>query len=146
MAPEGGDPMKIYILSYFATALVFLGMDAIWLGTMGGTLYRSLLGDMLLEKFSLAPAVVFYALYVVGILIFAVSPAFEAGRWTVAALYGALFGFFAYATYDLTNQATLKDWSAIVTIVDLCWGTVVTGVAATLGYLITGWILRATGS
>ena len=138
--------MKTYILSYLATAFVFLGMDAIWLSTMGGALYRPLLGNMLLEKFSLAPAVIFYLLYVVGIVIFAVSPAFESGRWTTATLYGALFGFFAYATYDFTNQATLKDWSAIITVVDLCWGTVVTGVAATIGYLIAGAVLRATGS
>jgi uncharacterized membrane protein len=137
--------MKTYILSYFATAFVFLAMDAIWLSTMGGALYRPLLGNMLLEKFSLLPAVTFYLLYVVGIVIFAVAPAFETGRWATAGLYGALFGFFAYATYDLTNQATLKDWSAIVTAVDLCWGTVVTGVAATLGYSLANMVIRATG-
>lgn len=138
--------MKTYILSYVATAIVFLGMDSIWLGTMGNALYRPLLGGLMLEKFSLAPAAAFYLLYVVGIVFFAVSPAFDSGRWTTALVHGALFGFFAYATYDLTNQATLKNWPMTITIVDLCWGTVVTGVAATFGYLIAKTVLKALNS
>ena len=138
--------MKTYILSYVATAIVFLGMDSIWLGTMGNLLYRPLLGGLMLEKFSLAPAAAFYLLYVVGIVFFAVSPAFDSGRWMTALVHGALFGFFAYATYDLTNQATLKNWPMTITIVDLCWGTVATGVAATFGYLIAKTVLKALNS
>jgi uncharacterized membrane protein len=138
--------MKIYILSYFATAIVFLICDTIWLTATAGILYRPLLGGLLLEKFSLIPAAIFYAVYVAGIVIFAISPAVAASRWTIALGYGALFGFLAYATYDLTNQATLKSWSTTVTIFDLAWGTVLTSVSATLGYIIASAITKATSS
>jgi uncharacterized membrane protein len=136
--------MKIYVLSYLAAGIVMLGIDAVWLGVMGSAFYRPMLGDMLQEKFSPAPAAIFYLLYVAGIVIFGVTPAFESGRWTTALTHGALLGFFAYATYDLTNQATLRHWPTLVTIVDLSWGTTLTGVSATLGYLIArtvaGWL------
>ena len=136
--------MRTHIVSYLMTGLVFAGIDSIWLTVMSGYLYRPLLGDLLLDRFNVAPAVAFYLLYVGGIVIFAVSPAFEAGRWQTALVNGALFGLFAYATYDLTNQATLKGWSPIITLVDLGWGTVLTAAAATFGYLISDAVLRAT--
>jgi uncharacterized membrane protein len=110
----------------------------------GNTLYRPLLGDLLLEDFRLAPAAAFYLVYMAGIVIFATTPAIASGRWTSALVKGALFGFFAYATYDLTNQATLRSWSTTITILDLCWGTVLSAVAATLGYLIATSIAKAT--
>jgi uncharacterized membrane protein len=138
--------MKIYALSYLATAIVFVGIDAIWLSTMGNALYRPLLGEILLEKFNPAPAALFYLLYFGGIVYFAVAPAIESGRWTTALCNGALFGFFAYATYDLTNQATLKVWSTVITVADLCWGTALTAVAATLGYLIARAIAGAVSA
>ena len=130
------------VLSYVATAVVFLGLDAIWLSLAGPRLYRPQLGDLLLESYRVAPAAVFYLLYVVGIVIFAVQPAAASGRWQTALVYGALFGFFAYGTYDLTNFATIKGWSQLITFVDLAWGTLLTGVAATAGYLIASSILR----
>ena len=136
--------MKIYVLAYLATAIVFLGCDAVWLTLTGNTLYRPLLGDLVLEKFRLMPAAAFYLVYIAGIVVFVLSPAIASGRWTTALVKGALFGFFAYATYDLTNQATLKSWSTTITILDLCWGTVVTAVAATLGYVIASAIAKAT--
>lgn len=136
--------MKTYVLAYFATAIVFLGLDSVWLSTMGSAFYRPLLGNLLLEKFNVAPAAVFYLLYVVGIVFFATAPAFDSGRWATALGHGALFGFFAYATYDLSNQATLKNWPALLTLIDLSWGTVLTGASATLGYLIARAILGAT--
>jgi len=82
----------------------------------------------------------FYLMYCVGIVIFAISPALRSGAWTDAALYGALFGFFCYATYDMTNMATIRDWPVRMSIVDMAWGTVLTGVSATLGYLVTKWL------
>jgi uncharacterized membrane protein len=138
--------MKIYLVSYFATAVVFLGIDAIWLSVMGNALYRPLLGDLLAAKFNLLPALAFYVLYVAGIVYFPISAAFASGRWSTALIEGALFGFFAYATYDLTNQATLREWSTVVTVADLCWGTALTGTAATLGYLITNAIAGVTAA
>lgn len=136
--------MKIYVLSYVATGIVFLGCDVVWLSLTGGSLYRPLLGDLLLAKFRMAPAVAFYLIYMTGIVFFATAPAIASGRWTAALLNGALFGFVAYATYDLTNQATLRAWSTTITIVDLCWGTVLTAISATLGYAIATAITRAT--
>ena len=137
--------MKFYILSYIATAIIFFGCDAVWLTVAGNGLYRPLLGDLILEKFRVVPAVVFYLIYVAGAVYFAIAPAIASGRWTTALLNGALFGFFTYATYDLTNQATLKGWPTTITMVDLCWGTVLTAVCATLGYIIAGALVRATG-
>ena len=137
-----GAPMKTYIISYLATGLIFAGIDAVWLSAMSRYLYRPMLGDLLLDTFSVPPAVIFYLLYVAGIVIFAVSPAFETGRWVTAAVNGALFGLCAYATYDLTNQATLKGWPLTVTLIDLGWGTALTAAAATLGYVTANAILN----
>lgn len=127
--------MKRCAAAYLVTAIVFLGIDAIWLTLSADRLYKPNLSKLLAVQFSLAPAALFYLLYIAGILVFAVTPAFRSGHWTTATLYGALFGLFAYATYDLTNQATLKDWPVVVTVADLCWGTALTAVAATCGYL-----------
>lgn len=134
--------MKLYLTAYFATGIAFLILDAIWLTQTANTLYRPLIGDMLAEKFRLAPAIAFYLIYLLGILIFAVHPALQSGRWTQALIYGALFGFFAYATYDLTNQATLKTWSTLVTLADLAWGTTVTASSAVAGYFVASWANR----
>ncbi len=142
--PGGEAIVKIYVWAYIATGIVFLGCDAVWLSTAGNNLYRPLLGDLLLAKFRLGPAVAFYLIYMAGIVVFATAPAITSGRWSAALINGALFGFVAYATYDLTNQATLRLWSVTITIVDLCWGTVLTAIAATLGYLIASAIMRAT--
>ena len=129
--------MKSYAIAYVATAAAFFALDAMWLSFTARVLYRPLLGNMLLDSFNLFPAATFYLLYVIGIVIFAISPALASGRTTTALIYGSLFGFFAYVTYDLSNQATLRNWSSIVTVVDIGWGTLLTGLAATLGYLIT---------
>jgi uncharacterized membrane protein len=129
--------VKAYGIAYIATGLVFLAVDAVWLTLAPQRLYRPLMGDMLVENFRLVPAVLFYLIYIAGIVVFAISPALATERWTTATGYGALLGFFAYATYDLTNQATLRNWPVPVTIADLCWGTLLTAFAATMGFLIT---------
>ncbi len=138
--------MKIYVWAYIATgALSFSVAMLFGFLPQGNNLYRPLLGDLLLAKFRLGPAVAFYLIYMAGIVVFATAPAITSGRWSAALINGALFGFVAYATYDLTNQATLRLWSVTITIVDLCWGTVLTAIAATLGYLIaSAIIMRAT--
>ena len=106
--------MKTYGIAYITTGLVFLAIDAIWLTVAAQRLYRPLIGDMLVEKFRLTPAALFYLLYIAGIVVFAIAPAIASGRWATALVKGALFGLFAYATYDLTNQATLKNWSTTI--------------------------------
>ena len=125
-----------YVIAYLATAVVFFGIDYVWLTRVAGSFYRDHVGALMADEVNYAVAGAFYAVYVVGIVIFAVNPALKSGSWQDALIYGLLFGFFAYATYDFTNLATLRDWPVIVTIVDVTWGTFITGVSAWAGYLI----------
>lgn len=111
-------------------------IDAVWLSVVANKFYKDQLGPLLLEKPNMVAAVLFYVIFVVGIVVFAVMPAVAAGDWKVALGYGALLGLVAYATYDLTNLATLKGFPVKIVIVDLIWGTVLTGTVATLTYLI----------
>lgn len=104
---------------------------------MAKRLYFSRLSHLLADKINYPAAAVFYALYIVGLIIFAVAPALETGSWQTAIVYGALFGFFCCATYDMANQATLKNWPIAITIVDILWDTTLSGAAATIGYLAT---------
>ncbi|MDH6593412.1 putative membrane protein [Variovorax sp. TBS-050B] len=122
--------LRQFAIAYLASAVVFLVLDAIWLSTMADRLYRPALGHLMLDRFSLGPAALFYAIYLVGVVVFAVLPALASGRWLTALGHGALLGLVAYATYDLTNQATLKGWPWMVTAADLCWGSFVTAVTA----------------
>lgn len=128
--------MKTVITAYVATGVAFLVVDAIWLTTMADMLYRPLLGERLAPQFHLAPAVFFYVIYIAGIVFFAVLPSIESGSIGRAALNGAVLGLVAYATYDLTNQATLKDWPLVVTLADMAWGAFVTAVGASAGFLV----------
>ena len=125
--------MKNYVLAYIATGLVFAGLDAVWLTLTASRLYRPALQEIMADRVHVAPALAFYLLYILGLIIFAVAPGLAAGRWSIALLRGALFGLFTYMTYDLTNQATLKVWSVSITMADLCWGTVASALAAALG-------------
>ena len=120
-----------WIVAFIAAALAFGALDALWLGWAGPNFYRPKLGDLLADSFRMVPALVFYAAYVAAIVWFAVRPGL-AGGLGAAALNGALLGAICYATYDLTNQATLKHWSTTVTIADICWGAFATAVAATI--------------
>jgi len=129
--------LRQFAIAYAASAVVFLVLDAIWLTVMADRLYRPAIGHLMLERFAIGAAVAFYAIYLAGVVVFAVSPALASGRWLTALGLGALLGLMAYATYDLTNQATLKDWSWTVTIADLCWGTFVTAAAAAAAARIT---------
>jgi len=128
--------MLTWIVAAFATAIGFLGLDSIWLSLAASRLYRPKLGPLLLDHFNILPAFAFYLIYLAGILLFAVAPALASGRWTTALARGAMLGLVAYSTYDLTNQATLRGWSATVTLADLCWGTLVTATAATIGFIV----------
>ena len=134
--------MRAYGVAWVATAVVFLGLDAVWLSFSASALYRPLLGALLREDFLLAPAGLFYLIYTIGIVVFAVSPALATGRWSAAGLRGLFLGLFGYAVYDLTNQATLRDWPVTITVVDLVWGTLLTAVAAIAGLLAA----RAVGT
>jgi uncharacterized membrane protein len=129
--------MPVYLIAYLATVIAFFAMDFAWLSIVTARFYRPMLGELLLDKPNLALAALFYLVYVAGVVVFAVIPAINAGAWTTALLLGALLGLIAYGTYDFTNLATLKGWPAMVSIVDLAWGTTATAISATLGCLIT---------
>ncbi len=129
--------MKQIVFNYVTCGIIFGALDFLWLSNAAPRLYRPELGNMLADEFRMAPALIFYALYLLGMQIFAIAPAMKSGQWTTALIYGALFGFFCYATYDLTSQAVLRQWSTKVTIIDIVWGTFATGTAAAISAAIT---------
>lgn len=132
--------MKLVYI-YLLTVPIFLGIDMLWLGLVAKDFYRSNLGHLLRSDVNWSAALVFYLLYIAGILIFATLPALERQSLRQAVMLGALFGFFAYATYDLTNLATLKDWPVNVVLVDILWGVVLTASVAAASFGIGKWIM-----
>jgi uncharacterized membrane protein len=127
---------------YLVTLAVFFVIDMIWLGFVAKDFYRKHLGPMLSPKVNWAAALLFYLVFVAGLLIFVIRPALAQGEPLKALLLGGLFGLISYATYDLSNLATLKDWPVIVTIVDLAWGTALGGLVSLSGALLGRWLLR----
>ncbi|MEO5778660.1 MULTISPECIES: DUF2177 family protein [Arthrobacter] len=123
------------ILQFLVVAAAFAVIDSIWLTTMSG-FYRSNLGHLMADKPNLGYAVVFYAIYIAGIVFFALRPSLDGGSWLSALGYGAALGAFAYATYDLTNAATLRNWPLTIIIVDILWGAALTGLATVAGWLV----------
>ena len=126
-----------YALASLITAVVFLALDFGWLTLMGQRLYQAEIGQLLAKSPRLAPAIAFYLIYVAGLVFFAVRPGLEGGDLNTVALNAAVMGFVAYATYDLTNQATMTVWSLKVTLADLAWGVFVSTAAATAGTAAT---------
>lgn len=115
----------------------------VWLGIVARTLYRSQIGHLLSDTVVWPVAIAFYLLFLVGLSLFAIVPAIEAKSFTHALLYGALFGFFTYMTYDLTNWSTLKDWPALISIVDIAWGTILSMLVSGGTYFaVTTWFIK----
>lgn len=123
-----------FIAAYIAAGAAFVVLDFLWLAVIAQKLYQREIGGLLLEKPNMVAAVAFYLLYLAGVVFFAVRPALAAGSWTTALVTGAIFGLVAYATYDLTNMATLKGFSWTIVAADLAWGAFVTAAIATAGY------------
>lgn len=130
------------VVAYVLTLIVFAVIDTLWLGSMADRIYRPLIGSILADKFRLAPAVVFYALYAAALTTFAVLPGLADGGWGKALIWGALFGLFAYGTYDLTNLATLKTWSVRLTVIDMTWGVVVSAASSAVACALAAPVLR----
>jgi uncharacterized membrane protein len=130
--------MTKHLAAYVATALAMLVLDALWLGLIAAPLYQQGIGHLMAPQPRLGVAALFYLLYPLGIVIFAVA-ARPAGAWRPTLLAGALFGFFAYATYDLTNLATIKGWTAQLAAIDIACGTLWSGLAALASYYIASW-------
>jgi uncharacterized membrane protein len=129
--------MLAFAVVYFVTLVTFVVVDMAWLGTMASRFYKPMLGDIAIAGVNLPPAALFYAIYPIGLMIFAIEPALRAGSWPNALIYGALFGFFTYATYDLSNQATLRNWPFTLTAVDVAWGTFLGALASA----VTFWVV-----
>ncbi len=130
------------IYLYLLTVPVFFAIDMVWLGFAARTFYRTHLGPLLRPSVNWPAAILFYLLYIAGILIFTTLPALESRSFHQAVLRGGLLGFFAYATYDLTNLATLRDWPVKVVVVDILWGIVLTASVSAASYGIGRWLMR----
>ena len=124
-------------LKLYAIALpVFFVIDMVWLGLVAKNFYRDQIGFLMKSDILWTPAIVFYLLFVVGLVAFVIAPAIEKNSWVHALLFGALFGLITYATYDLSNLATLKDWPLLVTVVDLAWGATLAASVSTVTYFL----------
>ena len=124
-------------LKLYAIALpVFFAIDMIWLGLVAKNFYRAQIGTLMKPDVNWLAAIIFYVIFIAGLIVFVISPAMEKGSWTHAVFFGALFGLVCYATYDLTNLAVAKDWPLLVTIIDLIWGAVLAASVSTITYFI----------
>jgi uncharacterized membrane protein len=125
-----------YLIGYLAVLVPFAAVDAVWLSLMASRLYRPTLGDILLTDLRVGPALAFYAIYPVGLLVFAVLPGLKSGSPVAVAGSAALFGALAYATYDLTNFATLRNWTLQLTVLDIVYGAAASAVAAVVSFMV----------
>lgn len=133
-------PIKTLLFSYLLTTLVFFAIDIVWLGVVAKGIYANYLGGFLAPNVNWTAAIIFYLLFIIGIFVFAIIPAVEKQSLWTAIMLGGLFGFFTYATYDLTNLATLKDWPLTIVFIDIAWGVVLTASVSAAGYHITRWL------
>jgi len=127
--------MLKFIQLYLVVLVSVFVIDMIWLGVVAKKFYKIQLGSMMAKRINWAAAIVFYLLYIMGLIFFVIYPALEQGSWFYALWTGAFFGLICYATYDLSNLATLKGWPKAVTAVDLVWGSVLSGVLAVIGFI-----------
>ena len=126
-----------FIKIYLITLPVFFAIDMIWLGLVAKNFYQKHIGQLLAPSVNWTAAISFYLMFIAGMIVFVIYPAIEKNSWTHALIYGALFGLITYATYDLTNLATLKDWSLTVTIADMIWGAVLSASVSTISYFLS---------
>lgn len=131
-----GHSLATLAAAYFGALLVFAVIDFIWLAIIAKTYYRDGIGHLMATRINMPAAVVFYFVSVLGLTIFAILPALgPGGSWLAAARTGMLFGLFCYATYDLTNLATLKNWPLTLSLVDMAWGATLSGITAAAGVI-----------
>jgi uncharacterized membrane protein len=126
----------MFIKLYAIALPVFFAIDMIWLGIVAKNFYRAQIGTLMKSDVNWIAAISFYLLFIVGLVVFVIMPAVEKGSWMYALVFGAFFGLITYATYDLTNLATLKDWPILVTLVDLAWGAVLAASVSVITYFI----------
>ena len=124
----------MFIKLYAIALPVFFAIDMVWLGLVAKNFYRQQIGFLMTDNVNWAAAIIFYLLFIAGLVFFIITPAIQKGSWTYALVVGALFGLISYATYDLSNLATLKDWPLLVTIVDMVWGAVLAASVSVVTY------------
>ena len=132
--------MAYYLKLYIATLIAFFIIDMAWLGLVARSFYRKHLGFLMNSSPNWFAAIIFYMLFIVGILVFVVVPGLENNSLKTTLLRAALFGVITYATYDLTNLATVKDWPLLVTVVDMIWGTVLSAAVSFIGFMVGKWL------
>ena len=130
----------MFIKLYLIALPVFFIIDMIWLGLIAKNFYANQIGFLMKNEINWLAAIIFYLLFIAGLVIFVISQAVQKGSWTHALLYGALFGLITYATYDLTNLATLRNWPIKVVVIDIAWGTLLCTLVASASYQISRWI------
>lgn len=126
----------MFVKLYLIALPVFFVIDLFWLGIVAKSFYRDQIGALMRPDINWIAAIIFYLIFILGLVIFVIGPAVEKSAWPHALMYGALFGFVCYATYDLTNLAVAKDWPLLVTLVDLIWGAVLAASVSTISYFI----------
>jgi uncharacterized membrane protein len=126
----------MFIKLYAIALPVFLAIDMLWLGLIAKRFYSAQIGALMKTNVNWASAIIFYLIFIVGLVVFVITPALEKNSWTHALLFGALFGLVCYATYDLTNLAVAKDWPLLVTLVDLAWGAILASSVSAITYFI----------
>ncbi|MDY6954142.1 MAG: DUF2177 family protein [Thermodesulfobacteriota bacterium] len=132
--------MSFYVKLYLLTIPVFFAIDILWLGIVAKDFYQKHLGSRFGPQVNWTAATFFYLIFIIGILLFAVVPALEKGSWTRALIWGGLYGFFTYATYDLTNLATLRDWPLKVVVVDMIWGICLCSSVSVVSFYMGRWL------
>ncbi len=135
-------PISKLITGYLLTTVVFFAIDILWLGVIAKGLYNKMLGHLMATNVNWTAAIIFYLIFIVGIFVFSIVPGIQKESFQYALIYGVLFGFFTYATFDLTSLATLRDWPIKIVFIDIVWGMVLTGSVASSGYLIMKWLLK----
>jgi uncharacterized membrane protein len=133
-------PLYNYIIVYAVSLLTFFLVDLIWLGLLAKSFYQRQLGDLLAARVNWPSAIVFYLIYIIGLMIFSIIPAAGRSSFAYAASWGALYGFFTYATYELTNYALIKKWPFALVPVDIAWGVVLCTIVACAGYAAARWL------
>ena len=126
----------MFIKLYTIALPVFIALDVTWVGLIAKSFYKKQIGSLLKPDINWTAAILFYLLFIIGLVVFVITPAVEKNSWTHALLFGALFGLVCYATYDLTNLALAKDWPLLVTIVDLAWGAILAASVSVVTYFI----------
>lgn len=128
--------MKTSLILYIIALCIFLPIDLLWIGVIAKDFYREGMGALMSDKPRMDVGLIFYALFLAGLVIFGMRDGVAANDWKPALLYGALFGFFCYATYDLTSLAVMKDFPVKLALADLAWGTIISGVTSALAVMI----------